>query len=238
MIDFKTHIKLFKEFNSEKDIESYLNSLDVLDRLQTSRDIKETYPIDEKAAVTKYIFENFNVTLGVEQAVLGQFIMLEQIITGKTNFESQNQRDLEFAKLILRPKHHKEFDNENENDEKENEQNILSSPVQDIYSVVNTYLENRDYVLFKQFSGVFYEIPDEDEEIEEEDLDNKTNENLFHSQWYWYSMVRMLAKEDVTRYEEIYMLKMSTVLPEMSYITQKEKIDRVQTRRQESMNKL
>ena len=238
MIDFKTHIKLFKEFNSEKDIESYLNSLDVLDRLQTSRDIKETYPIDEKAAVTEYIFDNFNVTLGVEQAVLGQFIMLEQIITGKTNFESQNQRDLEFAKLILRPKHHKEFDNENENDEKENEQNILSSPVQDIYSVVNTYLENRDYVLFKQFSGVFYEIPDEDEEIEEEDLDNKTNENLFHSQWYWYSMVRMLAKEDVTRYEEIYMLKMSTVLPEMSYITQKEKIDRVQTRRQESMNKL
>ena len=238
MIDFKTHIKLFKEFNSEKDIESYLNSLDVLDRLQTSRDIKETYPIDEKAAVTEYIFENFNVTLGVDQAVLGQFIMLEQIITGKTNFESQNQRDLEFAKLILRPKHHKEFDNENENDEKENEQKILSSPVQDIYSVVNTYLENRDYVLFKQFSGVFYEIPDEDEEIEEEDLDNKTNENLFHSQWYWYSMVRMLAKEDVTRYEEIYMLKMSTVLPEMSYITQKEKIDRVQTRRQESMNKL
>jgi len=238
MIDFKTHIKLFKEFNSEKDIESYLNSLDVLDRLQTSRDIKETYPIDEKAAVTEYIFENFNVTLGVEQAVLGQFIMLEQIITGKTNFESQNQRDLEFAKLILRPKHHKEFDNENENDEKENEQNILSSPVQDIYSVVNTYLENRDYVLFKQFSGVFYEIPDEDEETQEEDLDNKTNENLFHSQWYWYSMVRMLAKEDVTRYEEIYMLKMSTVLPEMSYITQKEKIDRVQTRRQESMNKL
>ena len=215
MIDFKTHIKLFKEFNSEKDIESYLNSLDVLDRLQTSRDIKETYPIDEKAAVTEYIFDNFNVTLGVEQAVLGQFIMLEQIITGKTNFESQNQRDLEFAKLILRPKHHKEFDNENEDDEKENEQNILSSPVQDIYSVVNTYLENR-----------------------EEDLDNKTNENLFHSQWYWYSMVRMLAKEDVTRYEEIYMLKMSTVLPEMSYITQKEKIDRVQTRRQESMNKL
>ena len=238
MIDFKTHIKLFKEFNSEKDIESYLNSLDVLDRLQTSRDIKETYPIDEKAPVTEYIFNNFNVTLGVEQAVLGQFIMLEQIITGKTNFESQNQRDLEFAKLILRPKHHKEFDNENENDEKENEQKILSSPVQDIYSVVNTYLENRDYVLFKQFSGVFYEIPDEDEEIEEEDLDNKTNENLFHSQWYWYSMVRMLAKEDVTRYEEIYMLKMSTVLPEMSYITQKEKIDRVQTRRQESMNKL
>jgi hypothetical protein len=51
-------------------------------------------------------------------------------------------------------------------------------------------------------------------------------------------MVRMLAKEDITRYDDIYMLKMSKVLPEMSYITQKEKIDRAEARRQESMNKL
>jgi len=238
MIDFKTHIELFKQFNSENDIDVYLNKLEPLERLKMSRLIRETYPISEKAEVSDYIKEKFSVTYGVEQAVLGQFIMLEQIITGKTKFTSENQRDLEFAKLILRPKHHKEFDNENPDDEKQNEQDILSSPVQDVYSVVNFYLENRDYVLFKQFSGVFYEINDDEEDIEEEEKENKTNENLFHSQWYWYSMVRMLAKEDITRYDEIYMLKMSKVLPEMSYITQKEKIDRAEVRRQESMNKL
>ena len=115
---------------------------------------------------------------------------------------------------------------------------ILSSSVQDIYSIVNIYLENRDFVLFKQFSGVFYELPDEDEETEEQEIEEKTNESLFHSQWYWYSMVRMLAKEDITKYDEIYMLKMATVLPEMSFIAQRDKIESANRRKQEALNKL
>lgn len=114
---------------------------------------------------------------------------------------------------------------------------ILSSPVQDIYSAIHQYLENRDFILFKQFSGVFYEIDDEEEE-EEDKKEDKTSENLFHSQWYWYAMVRMLAKEDITRYNEIYMLKMATVLPEMSYIAQRDKIENAERRRQAAMNKL
>ena len=204
-----------------------------------SRDIASTYPIDETVPPTKYIFDNFNVTLDVESAVLGRFIMLEQIVTGKTKFKSNYERDLTFAKLILRPKHHKEFDNENIDDEIENERMILSSPVQDIYSVVNTYLENRDYVLFKQFSGVFYEVSDDEEqEQEEEDVEEKTSESLFRQQWYWYSIVRTLANEDVTKYDQIYMLKMSTVLPEMSYLAQRDKIDGANRRREQAMNKL
>lgn len=238
MIDFKTHIKLFTEFDSESDIEIYLNNLQLLEKLEMTRSIKDTYPIKDTAEVTDYIKKNFTVTETVEEAVLGQFIMLEQIITGKSKFKDENQRDLEFAKLILRPKHHKEFDNENKQDEKENEDKILACPVQDIYSVVNHYLENRDYVLFKQFAGVFYQVPDPDEEINEEEIEEATNESLFHNQWYWYSIVRMLAQEDIRRYNDIYMLKMATVLPEMSYITQKEKIEENHMKKQQMMNKL
>lgn len=237
MIDFKTHITLFKKLSSDDDIDEYLKGLELTERLKMTRDITETYPIDETKPPSKDILERFNVTLNVEEAVLGQFIMLEQIITGKTQFNDENQRDLEFAKLILRPKHHKEFDNQISEDEIENEKMILSSSVQDVYSVIHKYLDNRDFVLFKQFSGVFYEIDDE-EESEEDKKEDKTNENLFHSQWYWYSMVRMLAKEDITRYEEIYMLKMATVLPEMSFITQRDKIESAERRRQAAMNKL
>lgn len=238
MIDFKTHISLFKRFNSENDIDTYLSGLELTERLKLSRSIASTYPIDETKPPSKKIFEDFNVTLKVEDAVLGQFIMLEQIITGKTQFNDENQRDLEFAKLILRPKNHIEFDNEIQEDEIENQEKILASSVQDVYSVINTYLENRDFVLFKQFSGVFYEIDDEEEDQEEDKKQDKTNENLFHSQWYWYAMVRMLAKEDITRYNEIYMLKMSVVLPEMSYIAQRDKIENAERRRQAAMNKL
>lgn len=236
MIDFKTHITLFKRLSSDDDVDEYLKGLELTERLKITRDLNNTYPIKDGTEITSHILDNFSVLSNVEEAVLGQFIMLEQIITGKTKFEDDQQRDLEFAKLLLRPKHHNEFDNEKEEEEYKNEQKILSSPVQDIYNVINKYLLNRDYVLFKQFAGVFYEIPDEEED--EEEKETKTNEHLFESQWYWYSMVRMLAKEDVTRYNEIYMLKMSTVLPEMSYITQKEKIEQAHARKQRALNKL
>jgi hypothetical protein len=42
----------------------------------------------------------------------------------------------------------------------------------------------------------------------------------------------------VTKYDEIYMLKMSTVMPEMSYLAQKNKIDSAKQRQQEAMRKL
>ena len=240
MIDFKTHIELFKSIKEDSDSNGYLESLDPLERLKTNREISEVYPIKESKHITDHIKNNFSTTLSVEDAVLGQFIMLEQIITGKTTFSNEYERDLTFAKLLLRPKHHKEFDNENPNDEVENEKNILSSPVQDVYNAINKYLDNRDFVLFKQFSGVFYEInDDEDQEDEQEEKqEDKTSQNLFHQQWYWYSIVRKLANEDITKYEEIYMLKMATVLPEMSYLAQREKIESTQRRQAQAMNKL
>lgn len=241
MIDFKTHIRLFEEANSKSDTDTYLDSLDAVERLNLNRSIEQTYPIQDTAYVSDYIKEHFNVTETVESAVLGQFIMLEQIVTGKTTFSKDYQRDIAFAKLILRPKHHKEFDNSNLEDEIENEKNILSSPVQDIYSTINNYLDNRDHVLFKQFAGVFYEVRDDEEEDEEEELPtetNKTADALFRQQWYWYSIVRMLAKEDITKYEEIYMLPMRTVLPEMSFLAQRDKIESANKRMQAAMNKL
>ena len=51
-------------------------------------------------------------------------------------------------------------------------------------------------------------------------------------------MVRMLAQEDITRYSEIYMLKMSTVMPEMSFIAQRSKIESARQRQGEAMRKL
>ncbi len=240
MIDFKTHIKLFEGVNEENGIDGYLNDLNALERLEMLRGIDETYPINEKAFVSEHIKQTFNITSDVNSAVLGQFIMLEQIITGKTKFKRDYERDLAFAKLILRPKHHKEFDNENPEDEKNNEELILSSPVQDVYSAINTYLDDRDFVLFKQFAGVFYEVNEEKDEEEEEEVDDseKTSENLFRQQWYWYSIVRQLAKEDITRYADIYMLNMATVLPEMSFLAQREKIDNANRRQDQAMNKL
>jgi len=168
---------------------------------------------------------------------LGQFIMLEQIITGKENFAYDVDNDIEIAKLVIRPKQHKEFDNEDQSLEKENTDNILKSSVLDVYSSIYGYMKDREYVLFEQFSGVFYNVKDYDEE-EQEEKRELIGEDLFNNQWYWYNIVRTLAQEDIRRYNEIYMLKMSTVLPEMSYLAQRNKIEQTKARQQRMSSKL
>ena len=237
MITFREHLKINKFIESDKNISGYLDSLDVADKIKAIRDISDFYPIKEDTNVFIETETRFNCFKDIDELVLGQFIMIEQIITGKTNYISSAHNDLELAKLVIRPKHHSVFDNDDVNEESKNQNNILDTDVRQVYAVLQRFLNNRDYVLFTQFKGVFYEVPDDDED-EEEEVQEKTGESLFQQQWYWYSIVRMLAKEDITRYEEIYMLRMNLVMPEMSYIAQKNKIDSANVRQQQMTRKL
>lgn len=237
MITFRQHLEISNHSNKDNGVPEYISTLSPEDRVRTTRDIMSTYPIDMKGDISKDTKKKFNIYTDIMELVLGQFIMLEQIITGKTKYATDAENDLAIAQLILRPKHHNDFDNEKTEDEAINKKNILNTPVEDIYRILTRFLDNREFILFKQFSGVFYEIPDEDDEEEEEESD-ATSEQLFSQQWYWYSMVRMLAQEDIRRYSDIYMLKMSTVMPEMSYLAQKNKIESANQRQQAAMRKL
>ena len=236
MITFKEHIEISRYSQNEGGILEYIAKLPPEKRVRITRGITESYPLKMQGTPTDEVKRSFNIYTDVMELVLGQFIMLEQIITGKTQFKTDAENDLALAQLIMRPKHHKTFDNEDSVVEEQNKNNILNTPAQDVYDVLSTFLKNREFILFKQFSGVFYELPDEDEENEEGD--DPTAEQLFSQQWYWYSMVRMLAKEDITKYEEIYMLKMAVVMPEMSYIAQKNKIESARQRQSEAMSRL
>ena len=51
-------------------------------------------------------------------------------------------------------------------------------------------------------------------------------------------MVRMLANEDITKYSDIYMLPMGIVLPEMSFLAQRSKIENARKRQEQAMRKL
>ena len=165
--------------------------------------------------------------------------MIEQIITGKIKFDNDSDMDLEIAKLLLRPLDHEIFDNEDIEVEKKNEKRILDSPVQDIYSLVTKYIKNREFLLFKQFSGVFYDaVEQEDTEDDDHVPVSPSADMVFNNQWYWYTIVRMLAQEDIRRYDEIYMLKMSVVLPEMSYLSQKNKIEGAQRRQDAALRSI
>ena len=238
MISLRQHIGLIEYLQKGKSLIEYIDSMKPLDKLDFIRESEDTYPIQDNTKNPISILNSKNVLYNIEELVLGQFIMLEQIITRKTKL-ADHKVDLEIAKLIIRPKHHTEFDNENKEEEIKNQNDILSYDVREVYCVLEKFIENREQTLFKDFSGVFYDIIEDDEEEEiEKDEEEKTSDMLFNHQWYRYSIVRMLANEDVTKYAEIYMLPMSTVLPEMSYLAQKSKIESAKQRQQQAMSKL
>jgi len=107
--------------------------------------------------------------------------------------------------------------------------------VREAYWILNTFIENRDKILFNDFAGVFYEKPEEDDI---EDAEEAVAKDKFSQQWYWYNIVRMLSGEDIHRYEKTYMLPMNVVLPEMSFLAQKNKIESARQRQSEAMRKL
>ena len=238
MITFREHIEISKYIEKNNTISEYIDKQPPEKRIDLVRRIAETYPLKKDIDSDLKTLKGRSISDNVYRLVLGQFIMIEQIITGKSTYEYEAINDLELAKLIIRPDHHDVFDNGDDEEEAHNEQAILNASVQDVYAVLQKFLKNRDLVLFEQFKGVFYEVPDEEEDDEDSTEEERTAESLFQQQWYWYSMVRMLAKEDITKYEEIYMLNMSTVMPEMSYLAQKNKIEAARQRQQQALSKL
>jgi hypothetical protein len=219
---------------SGRTTEDFILSLNDIEKINFIAFFDEVYPVQENMLGDDKITSSKKVYTDVNSLVLGQFIMLEQIITGKTKLPD-HLIDLEIAKLIIRPKEDAVFDNEQPRKESNNQEDILNCDVRRVYYVLNTYIENRNKILFEDFAGVFYEANDEEEEDESDD---DGSDVLFNQQWYWYSIVRMLSGEDVHKYEQTYMLPMRTVLPEMSYLAQKSKIESANQRQQAAMRKL
>ena len=234
MITFRQHIKLMNFLGSGRTTEDFIASLNDIEKINFIAFFEEVYPVQDNMLGDNEIPSSKKVYTDVNSLVLGQFIMLEQIITGKTKLPD-HLIDLEIAKLIIRPKEDAVFDNEEPIKESDNQEDILNSDVRRIYYVLNTYIENRNKILFEDFAGVFYEVS---EENEEDESDDSSSDMLFNQQWYWYSIVRTLSGEDIHRYEQTYMLPMRTVLPEMSYLAQKNKIESANQRQQEAMRKL
>jgi len=233
MIKLRQHIDMMQSISVHGSAKHFLESMKPMDYLDFSRGLNECYPIKEKIRKPN---TKKKVYTSVNSIVLGQFIMLEQIITGKTKLPD-HLVDLEIAKLVIRPEEHDSFDNEDIEAEKKNQEDILNMDVREVYWILENFMNDRNKTLFKDFSGVFYDAMEEEDE-EEEIVEEKTAEMLFNQQWYWYSMVRMLANEDITKYSDIYMLPMGVVLPEMSFLAQRSKIENARKRQEQATRKL
>ena len=151
MITLRQHIDVMNTINKGGKPIDYADTLKPLEKLQFIKDSIETYPLNEKMKNPDSICSERKVYRRVEDLVLGQFIMLEQIITGKTKLPD-HLIDLEICKLIVRPLHHETFDNESIEDEKQNQEYILDSDVREVYSLLNEFIENRNKTLFEDFA--------------------------------------------------------------------------------------
>ena len=193
MITFREHIEISKNLSEERGLSDYIESLEPSKRIRFIRDVKEVYPLSDNIKGNFNAMNKFKCYFKVDELVLGQFIMIEQIITGKTKYESDAENDFALAQLLMRPSQHDAFDNENPKTEQQNSEAILNTDVREVYTVLKRFLDDREFVLFKQFKGVFYEVNDDEDIQDEEEVADKAGKDLFQQQWYWYSMVRMLA---------------------------------------------
>lgn len=226
MITLRQHIEIMSHANSEAGLERYFRSLDPVRMLDIKAEIESVYPLSKKRV--DYSKLNFKVYRKVFDLVLGQFIMIEQIFTGKDEVP-KHLFDFSILRLILRPIDDAEFDNTDTAKEKKNDESILDLDIQVAFSILSDFTEDRNKILFTDFAGVFYD-PEESKEEEEED-DKKADDTFeykFREQWYWYSIVRRLGGENILNYEKVYMIKMESVLPELSFLIQKAKLDKAQ----------
>ena len=231
MISLQQHIRMQQVVESGGNLLSFFKNLTEIEAELLANDMEDSYPVQDNSRRPTF---NKKIYYGVEEMVFGQFIMVEQILTGKMGLNNHTA-DLELAKLLVRPLGDNVFDNEDGHKELANENDILSYDVREVYYILERFTKRRNKTMFEDYSGVFYDPKDEEDDDDGLNSDGGPN---FHQQWYYYSLVRMLANEDITKYDEIYMLPMKSVLPEMSYLSQKRKIDDAESRKQNALSKM
>ena len=226
-------IQSFLEFRREAErgtLERYYDSLSVYDKVEaikTFRKIQEAGFDDAENS----IYSNYNVITNIESMVLGQFIMIEQIMNTQTD-----TKELQVLNLIVRPKDDQEFNYVNSEVEQQHSKTIAQLDAIEGIQIFNKFVAQREETLFKKFKGVIYQEPDES--IDEEDKEpDSSPEAQFGRMWYWYSIIRELAGEDILRQDQVNMLKMSKVFVELAYKIQKGRIEYSRQRREEMMRK-
>lgn len=226
-------IQSFLEFRREAErgtLERYYDSLSVYDKVEaikTFRKIQEAGFDDAENS----IYSNYNVIINIESMVLGQFIMIEQIMNTQTD-----TKELQVLNLIVRPKDDQEFNYINSEVEQQHSKTIAQLDAIEGIQIFNKFVAQREETLFKKFKGVIYQEPDESIDEEEKEPDSSP-EAQFGRMWYWYSIIRELAGEDILRQDQVNMLKMSKVFVELAYKIQKGRIEYSRQRREEMMRK-
>ena len=178
-----------------------------VDALKKREDVLKTLKTIDSGIVD---IKDYKVFSNVEQLTFAQFISIESSM--------QSVRDpygliIMVVSELLRPLSEEVYSNDNEGMNKAHRLSLLEAPAENIIVTFANFMEDRENFHYKKYKDVFLFSPEEDDE----DTPETHQENNFYRNWHWYSYIRELSGEDITRYEEIMLLRMDLVAPEISY---------------------
>lgn len=207
---FGLKLKMVEAIREDK-LEKFLKDISISERVDVMRAADRLDEGSFRVVDASSISERYNVFTDILKMSLTQFILLEYAI--KNDFDEAG-----IAGLIIRPKDELEFDNTDQDKEEALMSAIYEEDAIAVGYIIKSMMQNRDYVLFTKFEGVIY---NKIEAFDGEEEDEEPGEpDTFNERWFWYSIVRALANEDLTKFQFVYDMKMSDVLVEMAYRVQ------------------
>lgn len=206
---FGLKLKMVDALREDK-LEQFLKDISISERIDVMRAADRLNEGSFRAVDASSIAERYNVFTDILKMSLTQFILLEYAIKG--GFDEAS-----IAQIVIRPKDELEFDNTDQDKEEALMSAIYEEDAMAVGHIINSMMQNRDYVLFTKFEGVIYNKIEPTDGEEEEEPDEP---DTFNERWFWYSIVRALANEDLTKFQFVYDMKMSDVLVELAYRTQ------------------
>jgi hypothetical protein len=206
---FGLKLKLVEAIKSDS-LEKFLSDISPGEHVDVMRGIDALTEPTLRAVDASSLYDRYNVFTDILKMSLTQFILLEYAI--KADFD-----EAKIASICIRPKDELEFDNTDQEREEEHLTKLYEEDASVMQMITKSLMHNREYVLFTKFDGVIYNKvePSEDEEDDEPEAPDTFNER-----WFWYSIVRALANEDLQKFDFVYSMKMSDVLVELAYRTQ------------------
>ena len=205
---------------SLKAVQAGLKSKDDLslkERLEILRDTNDN-PATE--------ITSFKVYRDLLEMTLAQFIYLEH------ELKQEKPSEERLVQLLIRPIDEVEFD-DTQDSEQAHVDALMELDAGAAFAAIRDLMNNREMVLFTRFDGVIYNRV-EPSELDEEDAEE---DNSFENNWFFYNIVRTLANEDITKFKEIYSLRMSEVLVEMAYRVQLSIIETARAKEEEARMK-
>lgn len=182
----------------------------------------------EKKPEAKEIHNSFKTYTNIEDMTYGQFVVTETFL--KARMEGQ------VISVLARPKTEDKYSNEDAESESIHLNNILEQDALECMGLMNEFLEMREKILLDKYEGVIYSRPPKKEEDEPDDMIDFEGDSpwqTFNEQWFFYQMTRNLAQGDFRKMDEIYDMPMRTILPELSYLSQRniieDRINRMET---------